>query len=245
MCRGRGERTHSWHTYINLSRLLCIFFSFCLLFFLFFFVHVGCKNNRWLRRWPVEGRHIQIQGHALPLLQERKRKRQCKLPARPCSPPLLLCCLPTATSFWLWSVSLTLKKQKSALRVELFAHLFRMNNRVYFFHAVHPPEDVFYVYSWNNGELCLEYSNLFNQQRPRGFWKSRGRYFWTGKHNFPRGEFLPKKELLFPIMPFESRFPSVTNPMTCTTSNNCFGVFFWIICHPRLKLQSLFKERIQ
>lgn len=29
-----------------------------------------------------------------------------------------------------------------------------------------------------------------------------------------RGEFLPKKELLFPIMPFESRFSPGMNPMT-------------------------------
>ncbi|KAL7827646.1 hypothetical protein SRHO_G00333640 [Serrasalmus rhombeus] len=30
-----------------------------------------CTNNRWLRRRPVEGRHIQIQGHTLSLFHPR------------------------------------------------------------------------------------------------------------------------------------------------------------------------------
>lgn len=50
------------------------------------------------------------------------------------------------------------------------------------------------IYSINRGHVVSE-----NQE--------------TGKHNFPRGEFLPKIELLFPIMPFESCFPSGANPM--------------------------------
>lgn len=34
------------------------------------------------------------------------------------------------------------------------------------FHVVRPPEDIIYVYSWNNNELYFNYSNLFNQQHP-------------------------------------------------------------------------------
>lgn len=34
------------------------------------------------------------------------------------------------------------------------------------FHVVRPPEDIIYVYSWNNNELYFSYSNLFNQLRP-------------------------------------------------------------------------------
>ena len=34
------------------------------------------------------------------------------------------------------------------------------------FHVVRPPENIIYVYSWNNNELYFNYSNLFNQQHP-------------------------------------------------------------------------------
>lgn len=46
---------------------------------LFFFFHAGCTNNRWLWCRPVEGRHIQIQGHSLPLFHQRNCKCECKL----------------------------------------------------------------------------------------------------------------------------------------------------------------------
>lgn len=52
------------------------FFSPC--FFSVFF-HVGCTNNRWLWRRPVEGRLIQIQGHSLPLFHQKNCKCECKL----------------------------------------------------------------------------------------------------------------------------------------------------------------------
>lgn len=36
-----------------------------------FLFHVDWTNNRWLRRQPVEGQHIQIQGHTPPLLHQK------------------------------------------------------------------------------------------------------------------------------------------------------------------------------
>lgn len=105
--------------------------------FSFFFFHVGCKNNRWLRRWPVEGRHIQIQGHSLPLFHQRKCKWECKLPAHPCSRLLLLSYYPAAPSSvlscWLIPVhfqrslvNILLKKPKPALRVTLCCCIVRL-----------------------------------------------------------------------------------------------------------------------
>lgn len=38
----------------------------------------------------------------------------------------------------------------------------------YFFPVLCPPEDIIYVYSWNNNELHFNYSNLFNQHYPCG-----------------------------------------------------------------------------
>lgn len=55
-----------------------MFFFSSSCFFLSFF-HVGCTNNRWLWRRPVEGRLIQIQGHSLPLFHQKNCKCECKL----------------------------------------------------------------------------------------------------------------------------------------------------------------------
>lgn len=73
----------------------------------------------------MEGRHIQIQGHSLPLLQERKCKQECKLPARSsllCAnrDQLTILLLANLTALFTLISQPPIKKAEMEPRVELF-----------------------------------------------------------------------------------------------------------------------------
>lgn len=103
-----------------------MFFFLPLFFFLSFFLHVGCTNNRWLWRRPVEGRLIQIQGHSLPLFHQKNCKCERKLLPLPmhssltphlqhllCLPAVInsvFCCQNIFMHFALWSMKVSPKK---------------------------------------------------------------------------------------------------------------------------------------